>query len=438
MANPLVDQERYQFLKARTKVRKVLLPQWPRESKELDLVQVDVKWVLFSTLNHRTKAEQMRAIQLAKNPSLFTADPSGEAAQTAQYNILKAQDGFDVLKANLKERGQQEPAIITCDGILINGNRRSAALKSLYLDDTYLKAQYVNCLVLPDDATPDELVDLEAELQVSKDFKEDYSWVNEAWLIEELYEREGRDFARVAKKMHRDVTDVRSQFEKLQQLHQLVELSNGARLHIDFKDNESAFDELNKHIKNKPKPEQDSVRSTYFLGTLAGSNYRTLRNLRRADASELVLHEMEKDSAFQPFMETVRAATTPSGAVDPLDDLLGAPDEGNRLTAVLSFLADKKKEQVIPLVGGGSIQVDQLFGSIQAAINAAASEASEDKKDQDAVTKPVARLKAAIKELEAAAASLPRAQQYGEWNSAEFVELATRAETLAHQLTQTP
>ena len=57
---------------------------------------------------------------------------------------------------------------------------------------------------------------------------------------------------------------VRGQFEKLQQLHQLVALSHGTRHHADFVPNESAFTELAKHVKGKPAEEAASVRAAYF------------------------------------------------------------------------------------------------------------------------------------------------------------------------------
>ncbi|MGC8698457.1 MAG: SulP family inorganic anion transporter, partial [Halothiobacillus sp.] len=46
----------------------------------------------------------------------------------------------------------------------------------------------------------------------------------------------------------------------------LIALSGGSRHHIDFTPNESAFDELAKHVRNKPAPEAEAVRSVYFLG----------------------------------------------------------------------------------------------------------------------------------------------------------------------------
>ena len=59
MINPALDQERAEFLNARAVLGKVSLPAWPRQAKELSLVELEVDWVRFSTLNHRTRAEQI-------------------------------------------------------------------------------------------------------------------------------------------------------------------------------------------------------------------------------------------------------------------------------------------------------------------------------------------------------------------------------------------
>lgn len=435
MPNPVLDQDRVAFLKARSSNKTVLLPAWPRQLKELPMVELEVDWVRFSTLNHRTRAEQLKAIHLAKRPDLFTADPLGQDAQNAQYDILKSQEGFSELKADLKERRQQEPAVITAEGVLINGNRRAAALRSLYRDDDHLEARYIYCLLLPEDATPNELVDLEAELQVARDFKEDYSWVNEALLIEELYEREGKDFARVGKKMHRNPADVRALYEKLQQLHQLVALSKGARLHIDFTENESAFDELNRHIRNKPKPEADSVRSTYFLGTLAGANYRTLRHLRRSDAADMVRRELENDPALKPFLDTIMAHQQEDDANDPLDDLLGEAGEPDGLIDIVGYLATQNREDCIALAGGGVVPVEQIFSSINSAIAAAAYEAEEESRDQSAVTAPISRAEKAVTELKRAVEALPKARRFPEWREEKLQVKVAELTALVRKLT---
>jgi hypothetical protein len=432
MTNSVLDQDRVSFLKNRKGDAHILVPSWPRHEKELPRVQLEVQWVRFSTLNHRTRAEQMRETHRADKPDLFTADPLGPSAQDAQYRILKSQENFEALKFDLKERGQQDPAIVTAEGVLINGNRRTAALRSLYIDDKYLRAQYVDCLVLPEDATPAELLDLEAELQVARDFKEDYSWINEAMLIEELYDREGKDFERVAKRMHRDVKDVRSLHEKLQQVHQLVDMSNGAKLHIDFKDNESAFDELAKHIRNKSPAEADSVRETYFLGTLAGVNYRRLRHLRRADAAKLVRSEIDADASLQGVLKAI-PAPEPTPLDDPLDEVLGTSDKPSELNDVLSFVAGKRPEEVIK-VDGHDVTAKQILDTLQSAINAAADDAEEEAHDQTAVTAPIVRTAKAISELERALAALPRARALEGWDEQQFVAKMAAAKKLITDL----
>ena len=129
MPNNLLDQDRITLISNRVPTGHVLVPAWPRTQKELPRIQLKVEEVRFSTLNHRTRAEQRRAIARAGKLDLFTADPLGPDAQGAQNEILASQEGFPELKEDLRERQQQEPAIITAEGVLINGNRRAAALR---------------------------------------------------------------------------------------------------------------------------------------------------------------------------------------------------------------------------------------------------------------------------------------------------------------------
>ncbi|AZN98053.1 MAG: ParB/RepB/Spo0J family partition protein [Mesorhizobium sp.] len=421
MMNPVLDQERVQHLVARqsSSKRRALLAAWSRPDRELPLVDLEVTWVRLSTLNHRTKAEQMREIETKGRPDLFSADPMGSEAQAAQLRILKSQPGFYDLKADLRERGQQEPAVATAEGVLVNGNRRSAALRSLYLDNQHAPSRYVRCLVLPADATMDELVDLETELQIARDFREDYSWVNEALLIEELFNREAQNWDRVAARMHKDVPKVRAQYEKLQQLHQLVALSDGTRHHADFDENESAFEELTRHIRTKPKAEANSVRGAYFLGTLTGVNYRDLRHLQRPDAAALVRQELESDPTIAPLLCAIRH-DVPNNGGDVLDDALGDAAQEEDLSDILAFFARKRSEEIVTLADGKSAVVSDLIASVGAAIAVAAQEADEDSKDAKALVAPLSRLAAAKEQVGRAAAALERARSFDGWNEADF------------------
>ena len=434
MQNPVLDQERVQYLNARQDTssgRRILLPAWPRPDKELPQVDLEVTWVRFSTLNHRTRSEQMRIADQENRPDLFTADPTGEEAQTCQYRILADQEGFGDLKADLKGRGQQQPAVVTAEGVLINGNRRAAALRSLLRDDDHQPSRYVSCLVLPADANLREIVDLETELQIARDFKEEYTWVNEALLIEEIFEREGKNWNTVASRMHKDVRLVRGQFEKLQQLHQLVALSQGTRHHADFVPNESAFTELAKHIKGKSAEEAASVRSAYFLGTLTGVNYRTLRHLRRPDASKRVRNELQNDLTLGSLLtENDR----PQEA-DILDEVLGPPggQQTGDLTSVLSYMARHGQSEEVEL-NGTMVATGDLRDSIKQAVDIAAEDAHSEDEDQNAVAAPIKQLDLATNNVRKAADALPKARALKDWDEDEYATQLARLKATLGQL----
>jgi hypothetical protein len=434
-----MDQGRVKFLQTKvnaTPQRKGLLAAWPRENRELPSVELDVDWVRFSTLNHRTKAEQLREIARANTPQLFSGDPLGKAAQDAQYRILASQAGFDQLKADLAERHQQEPAVITAEGILINGNRRAAALRSLLHDANNLNCRYIRCLVLPEDATPEEMIRLEAELQIAKDFKEAYSWVNQALLIEELYNENGRKFETVAAMMHRDVKDIIADYEKIQQVNQLVDLSNGRWLHIDFEPNESAFNELAQYIRNKNDDEKELVRSVYFLGTLVGVNYRELRHLRRPDCQTLVEVELASEPQIAPLIQlSTNKAGQPGDQQDQLlDSVLGESRPSGTVGQVLDFLARHDRHRPITFADGSQANVKDVTGQIARAVQKAASEAEEQKKDLTLLTAPQNRLEQAIQNIERARDILDRSRTMPGWDEAKFGALVTKAKQVLGEI----
>ena len=434
MPNPVLDQERVQYLIARQSSstdKRILLPAWPRPDKELPQVDLEVTWVRFSTLNHRTRSEQMRIAHQQKRPDLFTADPNGEEAQTQQYQILAGQEGFEDLKTDLRARGQQQPAVVTAEGVLINGNRRTAALRSLFRDEDHKPSRYVSCLVLPADANIREIVDLETELQIAREFKEDYTWVNEALLIEEIFEREEKNWGKVASRMHMEVSSVRGQFEKLQQLHQLVALSPGARHHADFVPNESAFTELAKHVKGKPAQEAASVRAAYFLGTLTGVNYRTLRHLRRPDASVRVRNELQNDLTLGSLLD---AGDQPPDS-DILDDVLGPPpaQQTGDLTSILSYMAGHGQSEEVEL-DGMTVATADLRDSIKQAIDNAAEDANSEDLDQNAVAAPIRHLDLATNNVRKAADALPKARALKDWSEDEYAKQLARFKAMLARL----
>lgn len=147
---------------------------WRDGELVLPKISIDAKFLKYRIENSRTTIQQLS--YLRNNPQLpkdIFVDPESYAAQNAQEQILlnMVLPKKDFLK-DLRDRKQDVPAIITYDGYIVNGNRRTAALR-------HLGVQYVICVVLPDDATKQEIYELEQELQIAKEFKEQYHWINE-------------------------------------------------------------------------------------------------------------------------------------------------------------------------------------------------------------------------------------------------------------------
>ena len=81
----------------------------------------------------------------------------------------------------LAEQGQQiEPLLITADGVLVNGNRRLAAMRTLLARDPERYACFaaVSAAVLPAGVTAAEIEAAEAALQMAPETKLAYGWIN--------------------------------------------------------------------------------------------------------------------------------------------------------------------------------------------------------------------------------------------------------------------
>ena len=93
----------------------------------------------------------------------------------------KAASAEGPILQELAEAGQQvEPLLITADGVLINGNRRLAAMRTLLARDPerYAGFSAISAAVLPADITHSEIEAAEAALQMAPETKLAYGWIN--------------------------------------------------------------------------------------------------------------------------------------------------------------------------------------------------------------------------------------------------------------------
>lgn len=139
--------------------------------------------LVFNKANGRIKAEVAeKESELGRQLDRFE-----DIDQKTIKDLLLAirPDENEKIKEDLRKNGQRESGIITCDGILINGNRRKAILNELYTETKDDRFKYLDVHVLPSDITKAELWLIEAGIQMSAPQQLDYSPINQLLKLRE-------------------------------------------------------------------------------------------------------------------------------------------------------------------------------------------------------------------------------------------------------------
>ncbi|WP_122465053.1 hypothetical protein [Brevundimonas lutea] len=146
------------------------------------VVEVPHTALLYRAANGRIVAElaQRASTQPETSPPI---DEANEATQRLLHQLLikKAGDPTASIIDELARHAQQtEPLLIDTKGVVVNGNRRLAAMRELLARDPERFAGFstIRAARLPADATPADLEAIEAALQMAPDIKLAYGWIN--------------------------------------------------------------------------------------------------------------------------------------------------------------------------------------------------------------------------------------------------------------------
>jgi len=162
-----------------------------------DGVERDVVRVPIAILRYRKDNGRIASDVKDYESNIGVLDEKSEQAQTVIEEFLKEKDPEKtaVLKSTLAHIGQQDPAIITCDGFLVNGNRRKMVMEQLrreFTDDE--RHTYMKVVVLPgkgDEGGPPTLLEiekLENRYQLQSDGKAEYYGYDRALSIKRKIE----------------------------------------------------------------------------------------------------------------------------------------------------------------------------------------------------------------------------------------------------------
>lgn len=237
-------------------------PFWDFRNDKTNLKRIRVPQdvLVYRMENLRTFTEQQTYLaRERKADNFFSSGQENVSVQQVQHEILATLaakgEGDTVVPIIdvLRKEHQRDSLLITQRGVVVNGNRRLAAMRELLAEEptTFDTFNSINCIVLPNDATPAEIVDIEATLQGRRETKLDYDWIGDAQLIKKL-ESIGRKPREIAARLNRKANEINNSLMALTEAE--LYLKDWVRAPGEYarvKDSEQFFKDLPDLLKDK-------------------------------------------------------------------------------------------------------------------------------------------------------------------------------------------
>lgn len=291
------------------------------------IIQIDCEFLMYRVENSRTEIQQLTYIRKNSLSKDLFNDPESYFAQQAQEAILiemVRSKGKDLLE-DLKIRKQDDACIITYDEYIVNGNRRTAAIK-------FLGDRYIDCIILPEDTSIKDIYSLEQQLQISQDFREDYHWINELKNIRKGLDDRRLEFTEkeLASNLRLELRDLKIKLRMLDLIDAFLIWKKipGEYDYPKLDDAKEIFQQLEKASKKfaKDPVKRESLQNAVFTlieeRPSAGRLYNYVMELFRSfdQVSQRITNESDKEASNK------KVGTVNENPPDILDDLLREDD----------------------------------------------------------------------------------------------------------------
>jgi hypothetical protein len=413
---------------------------WRDSTDRFPVISLELDAVVLRPDSHRIRA------QLESHPEVkeINSEPYSEKSQQEIAEILRSTgENFDDLKRNLDEEGQEEFGVITRDGLLVNANRRTVALRDL-------GKKYIEVAVLPDDATLEEINDLELTLQVQRDFREDYTYTNRLLFVEELINKQNRTVEEVAKALNPMVTrDTRTMNKGKEEVEQdtrvlaflrEVQARSGSKIPLtDFDEQEVAIEELDVRHKDMAEQNPESAKQTRdirLLGILAGVPYRRLRELDDTVLEKYVVPTLSENELIGKTLPALKSEVSgdhggeaPKGLdvleedAEPLDGGGEKLSAATQVGVLVDIIATSHADEEVDLPtedGDQTVKREVALENLKEALTDAAIEIKSDKRHDNKLTRPIELVEEAERKLKSAAEYYSDVKDASDFNSDKF------------------
>ncbi|MFD7230554.1 transcriptional regulator [Streptomyces sp. NPDC059881] len=240
-------------------VRETLTIEWRTQPLSIEVIDMPVDALYYNPGTHRIRAQRDHD---AERDRVLDEDPWCPESQDYLHYLLQAlpadpakrDPDFDVLKESLHEFKQTDPGLITREGILVNGNTRRAAFKELGVAN-------IRVGVLPESCTWGDINSVELSLQLRKDHRRDYSYINELLTFEEQKSL-GRPVLEIAREFRKKPATVEGDLWVLTTLRDLIERSRDGQAQLrlmDFEQHQEKLRELQRRYVKESAVSKDDA-----------------------------------------------------------------------------------------------------------------------------------------------------------------------------------
>ncbi|MFB0515841.1 MAG: hypothetical protein ACETWG_04445 [Candidatus Neomarinimicrobiota bacterium] len=305
----------------------------------------------FNKANGRIHAEVIeKEAELGRSLNIWDQDDQ-KIIKDLLLSIRK--DENEKIKEDLAKKGQIRPGIITCDGIVINGNRRKALLEELYAETGEERYKYLEVHVLPSEITKSELWLIEAGIQMSAPQQLDYSPINNLLKLKEgidsglkIVDMAARIYGVTSEKMSSDlerlnlIDEYLSDFIRKPGRYYLVK---GVAEHfIDLQNIISWAQRPRGPIRRDWTPDENDINEFKLVGFYyirGGFSHWRIRDLRdifaKKEPWEIIKYALDLDSNLtdKELCEEGLGRSSDTGETDD-EDYYESLDEGGIQTAI--------------------------------------------------------------------------------------------------------
>ncbi|MFF9072276.1 transcriptional regulator [Streptomyces sp. NPDC014872] len=360
-------------------VQETLRIEWRGQPLQVEVIDMPVNSLYYNPGSHRIRAQRTHdpVRDRVLDEEAFSPDSQDylhHLLQALPADPTKRDPDFDTLLESLRNFKQNDPGLITRDGILVNGNTRRAALKEL-------GEVNIRVGVLPLSCTWDDINRVELSLQLRRDHKRDYSYINRLLAIDEQLSF-NRTYADIAHEFRTTKRACEQDMWVLATLRDLVERSKtgGVQLRLlDFEEAQEKLKELHRRYMKESaasKEKADVMKESRLMAIVLGFSKTDVR-LIEPDFKARYLDKRLPDAVRTP----PAAAASAGVAIPGLNRTVRAADpsvaDARALTdSVLKAKAVEAAGAAVP--AQQAVEAAKTFSAVKAAVEDALEPAGKD------------------------------------------------------------